>query len=184
MDWCCLGRFDAEPVFCRILDADRGGFFAIEPGGAFSSTRSYLDGTNILRTRFSTPSGTATLTDFMPVGRRPGAGTHDYVRLNAPGWLVRIVEGERGVVPLRIRYRPSVDFARRPAQLRSAPGHLAVDGGVSLYHTLKGLSLEGDIAHATVEARAGEQHVLVLAQHATSTPDPLNDAIRLRHVRR
>lgn len=37
VDWCCLGRFDADPVFCRILDANRGGFLSVMPRGEFSS---------------------------------------------------------------------------------------------------------------------------------------------------
>ena len=28
VDWYCPGRFDAPAVFCRLLDADRGGSFA------------------------------------------------------------------------------------------------------------------------------------------------------------
>ena len=33
IDWCTLRRFDADPVFCRILDAERGGFWSIRPLG-------------------------------------------------------------------------------------------------------------------------------------------------------
>ncbi|MGQ0752108.1 MAG: glycoside hydrolase family 15 protein [Betaproteobacteria bacterium] len=184
VDWCCLGRFDAEPVFCRMLDAERGGFFAIQPVGEFSSVRSYLSGTNILRTTYSTASGTATLTDFMPVGRQAGAGAHDYVQLNAPGWLVRIIEGESGVVPLRVRYRPSAEFARRPVQLRSAPGRLFVESGVSLYHALAEIGLAGDIAQGLVEAHAGEREVFVLAAHAAPQTAVLDTAARLLDVTR
>ena len=31
IDWCTIRRFDAEPVFCRILDAGKGGFWSIRP---------------------------------------------------------------------------------------------------------------------------------------------------------
>lgn len=48
IDWCCLGRFDAEPVCWRLLDAGRGGFFSIAPAGRYSATRGYLGNTNIL----------------------------------------------------------------------------------------------------------------------------------------
>ncbi len=33
VDWCCLRRFDAAPVFWRILDAAKGGFFQVCPEG-------------------------------------------------------------------------------------------------------------------------------------------------------
>jgi len=39
VDWCALERFDADPLFLRILDARRGGFLAIRPRGDFTSTR-------------------------------------------------------------------------------------------------------------------------------------------------
>lgn len=105
IDWCCLGRFDADPVFWRILDAAKGGFFHIHPEGEYEAERAYLPQTNILRTTFRTAGGRVALTDFMPVGRAPGAQADDYVSLNAPGWLVRIVEGLEGRVWLRIRFK-------------------------------------------------------------------------------
>ena len=54
IDWCALERFDADPVFCRLLDADRGGFWSIRPTGEYRVARSYLSDSNILRTVFST----------------------------------------------------------------------------------------------------------------------------------
>jgi GH15 family glucan-1,4-alpha-glucosidase len=56
VDWCCLGRFDADPVFCRLLDNHKGGFLRTAPEGGFRSQRSYVPGTNILRTTLSAAS--------------------------------------------------------------------------------------------------------------------------------
>src|SRR5918994_7979765 len=122
IDWCALRRFDADPVFCRILDAERGGFWSIRPVGESRAVRSYLEGTNILRTVFSTVGGEVAVTDFMPVGRRLDAGPQDYVSLNAPNWLVRRIEGLRGAVELLVRYRPSRAFARHPTELALEEG--------------------------------------------------------------
>ena len=181
IDWCALGRIDADPVFCRLLDAERGGFLSVCPTGRFSASRGYLDGTNILRTTFATEGGRVTLTDFMPVGRRPGSGTHDYVHLNAPASLVRIVEGVEGRVPVRIRYRPSIDFAKRPVTLRGTTGHLAAEAGPSLYHDLPGLALEGERASAAVTLEAGARHTLVLTPQAMRT-SPIGRTERLLAV--
>ena len=41
IDWCCLGRHDAEPTFCRLLDADRGGFWSIRPVAPATVERAY-----------------------------------------------------------------------------------------------------------------------------------------------
>jgi alpha,alpha-trehalase len=107
VDWCCLGRFDAEAVFCRVLDADRGGFLDVRPEQPFRTTREYLPDTNILRTTFATAEGRVALTDFMPVDRRAGAAEDDFTSLEAPCWFVRVVEGIEGRVRLRVRFRPS-----------------------------------------------------------------------------
>ncbi len=181
VDWCCLGRFDADPVFCRILDADRGGFFSVCPADRFSTRRAYLDGTNILRTQFATGRGSVTVTDFMPVGRQPRAGAHDYVNLNAPGWLIRIIDGAQGTVPLQIRYRPSVAFARRPVEIQNTLGRLAAEDGPSLYHDGLRFDVDGDAASATVEVKSGERHALVLAPAPTKS-NPIDRAGRLFEI--
>ena len=41
--WCTLRRFDADPVFCRILDAGRGGFWSIRPLGEYRAAGSSLE---------------------------------------------------------------------------------------------------------------------------------------------
>ncbi|MBX9727327.1 MAG: hypothetical protein K2X31_00305 [Sphingopyxis sp.] len=114
VDWCCLGRFDATPVFWRMLDAARGGCFQIAPDGEAQAERGYLPGTNILRTTFRTESGRVTLTDFMPVGREPGSAADDFATLNAPGWLVRILEGVEGRVPMRVRFNSTAGAFLEP----------------------------------------------------------------------
>ena len=87
VDWCCLRRFDAEPVFCRMLDADEGGFLDLRPEGPFRATREYQADTNILRTTFETSDGRVALIDFMPLCR---TAEDDHVSLDAPGWFVRV----------------------------------------------------------------------------------------------
>jgi GH15 family glucan-1,4-alpha-glucosidase len=182
VDWCCLERFDADPVFCRMLDADRGGFLSVRPTSRYSAARVYLPGTNILRTSFATDAGSATVTDFMPVGRRRGNGTHDYVRLNAPAWLVRIIECHRGTMSLQVRYRPSTEFARQRAQLRCVTGRIEANAGPCLHHDLPRFDTVDDIATSDFEARAGSRHALVLTPRAAETEHPLADADRLLEI--
>lgn len=169
VDWCCLGRFDADPIFCRLLDADRGGFFSLAPEEESSATRSYLDETNILQTTLTTASGVVTVTDFMPVGRKPGSSIHDYVHLNAPCQLVRIVECTRGAVTLRVRYRPSIAFARRPARLELAAHGVAAEGGPFLQSSIP-LSLNGDLAEGMLPLSAGERREFIVSQGSLAEP--------------
>jgi GH15 family glucan-1,4-alpha-glucosidase len=171
IDWCTLGRFDADPVFCRLLDTDRGGFWSIRPTGEHRVARSYLPDSNILRTVFSTSEGEVALTDFMPVGRRLEAGAHDYVSLNAPGWLIRRIEGLRGALELVVRYRPSRAFARHPTELALRDDAIHGDGVPSLFSDLD-FTLEGDTATAHVTLHPGGFRDLVLAAGPIAGPPP------------
>lgn len=162
IDWCCLDRFDADPLFCRLLDADKGGFLSTRPRDAFSVARAYLDGTNVLRTEFQTSSGMVAVTDFMPVGRRPGASAHNYVDLAAPGWLVRRIDGIEGGVTIDFDYKPSVCFARQPACLFAADKAIGVENGPALYSDIP-LVIDGERATGDVSVRAGSTYFLVVA---------------------
>src|SRR4051812_24385164 len=69
IDWACFPHFDSPSVFCKILDADRGGSFRVVPAGLRSAHRAYLEDTNVLCTRFDCEGGILELTDCMPVER-------------------------------------------------------------------------------------------------------------------
>ncbi len=172
IDWATLHRVDAEPVFCRLLDADKGGFWTLQPTTGFTSTRAYLPGTNILRTVFDSPDGSVAVTDFMPVGRALDAGIHDYVSLSAPAWIVRRIEGLRGSVAMRSLYRPSREFARKPVDLTSVDG--CVDAGLDmprLYGSID-FTLAGDEASALFSIAAGDHLDLVLAGNTVAGQAP------------
>lgn len=182
IDWATLHAFDADPVFCRVLDADRGGFWALCPDEPHSASREYLYGTNMLRTVFTTEAGgKVSVTDFMPVGRRLDAGIDDYVHLNAPGWIVRRVEGLAGQVRMMTRYRPSKQFARDEVQLvhgeNGAPGiwaGLEMPGffGADLPFDFP----EPDIAQAVFDMQPGLRHDLILAGSTVASEHPAERA--------
>ncbi len=151
VDWCCLGRFDADPVFWRILDTAKGGFFQVCPEGHARAERGYLPRTNILRTTFTAEGGRVALTDFMPVGRAPGAAADDFVTLNAPGWFMRIVEGVEGRLRLRVRFRSAAASFLSP----SGAGEEAV------LHTEDGRSDQE--VDTGFEIGAGERRAFVVA---------------------
>src|SRR6266702_733226 len=68
VDWGCLPDFDRPAIFCRLLDAEHGGYFQIAlSDAAIPGTQRYLSGSNILQTRFTSISDEIILTDFMPV---------------------------------------------------------------------------------------------------------------------
>jgi GH15 family glucan-1,4-alpha-glucosidase len=113
IDWYCWPAFDHPAVFCRILDARRGGYFQICPTGAFAATRSYLEGTNVLATTFRAAGGTIRVTDLMPVDRP---------NIDAAPTIVRVVEGVAGSVEVELRFRPTFGYARTPTTVTPEPG--------------------------------------------------------------
>jgi GH15 family glucan-1,4-alpha-glucosidase len=181
IDWCCLGRFDAVPALWRLLDARQGSFFEIRPPQEIAREREYLPDTNILRTVFTTPEGRVSVTDFMPVGRAPETRPEDYVTLNAPGWLVRIVEGLEGRSAVRVRYQRATAAFDGPAALDGRQSG-ATDDPV-LYRL--GGPAEGDPElDEVVEIGAGERQVFVLAPASAAASAPARYADRLLAITR
>ena len=96
--WCCLPRFDSEPVFGRVLD-EAGGDFTIAPAGGELGHQHYLANTNILETRFDTADGGFRVVDFAPRCARGYA-------MFRPAQLIRIVEPLKGTPMVSVRCDP------------------------------------------------------------------------------
>ncbi len=187
VDWCCLGRFDGDPILCRILDWDRGGFLSVRPREEFQVHRDYEPGTNVLRTEFRTSTGRVSVTDLMPVGRAVGCGAHDYTTLRTPSWLGRMVDGLEGLVPMRIRYRPSLDFGRHLPDLEIHRGRVVCrdQEGPELWSDLEfGPCGVPRAVQADFTACPGERHHLVLASEPVDMDDPGRRLERMYEISR
>lgn len=105
IDWCVMPRIDANSVFGRILDRQRGGHCKLCPDleeDKYERSRRYLDGTLILETTFKTDGGQARLYDCFAM--KTGGRIHP---LNQ---LIRIVEGVEGEVPMKAELAPRFDY--------------------------------------------------------------------------
>ncbi|GAA2759504.1 glycoside hydrolase family 15 protein [Actinopolymorpha rutila] len=120
IDWYCCPRFDAPSVFAAILDARRGGRFALRPEEPITSKQLYFPDTNILITRFFTAGGVAEIQDFMPI--------MGDVREVERHRLVRRVVCTRGSVPFAIEVAPRFDYGREQHKLRFEGGHAIFEG--------------------------------------------------------
>jgi GH15 family glucan-1,4-alpha-glucosidase len=120
LDWLCLPDLDSPSAFGSILDAEKGGSFALAPDAPFTAGRRYLPDTNVLETTFETEQGTVRVTDAMLL---PGSGL-------APGReLARRVEGLTGCVPMRWRVEPRFDYGNQPATIARHGGTPVATGG-------------------------------------------------------
>ena len=98
IDWLCWPRFDSAACFAALLGGPEHGCFQIAPTAAKRpATRRYRDGTLVLETVFECEGGQVALIDFM-------------VPSVAGGTLVRIVEGRRGVVAMRLNLALRFDY--------------------------------------------------------------------------
>lgn len=180
LDWYCPRRFDAPAVFCRLLDADKGGYWMLAPTTPYGVRRRYHGPTSVLETTFSTSGGTARVLEFMPIyDRKPGWGGHD-----VGSWrrVIRIVEGLAGTVEFQTRFKPTFDYARARGELTRIAGAGVIAAGPSLYLTLACQSADfvpdqGDDLRASFTVREGERLSLSLtaaddltAAHAALRP--------------
>lgn len=68
VDWLPFPRFDSPAVFARLLGAQRNGHYKVWPDEPFESYQRYIVDTNVLKTVFRTPSGQASIIDYLAIG--------------------------------------------------------------------------------------------------------------------
>ena len=122
--WCCLPRFDADPVFCSLLndhDAE-GGVFDIELEGMSRSEQHYQRNTAILVTRLFDDDGNGIeITDFAPRFRIFG-------RRFRPMTLIRRVAPIAGSPRITVRLRPRFDYGAKTPSLTHGSNHIRYIG--------------------------------------------------------
>jgi GH15 family glucan-1,4-alpha-glucosidase len=120
VDWCAFHRFEARPVFARLLDWEQGGFFRIAPVDDYEATRRYVENTNVLETRFETADGVITLTDGLVVRLDEGHPDHR---------LIRRVQCESGTVSVKARFEPRFDYGLTEPRVELLADDLAIAYG-------------------------------------------------------
>ena len=149
IDWLCLPKTDSAACFAALLGTPEHGRWLISPSEAVRETsRRYRPGTLVLET----DAGAVRLIDFMPL-RNGGAPQ-----------LVRIVEGLRGEVPMRMECVARFDYGSlAPWVEPTADGVLALGGAnaVHLSSTLE-MSIEDAGTRATFTVREGARERLSL----------------------
>jgi GH15 family glucan-1,4-alpha-glucosidase len=156
IDWACFPRFDSAAVFCRILDARRGGSFRVGPEGHFQSRRRYIDDTNVLVTTFTTPTGVLEVTDCMPV--RPGLSHSP--RVGTRHALLRRLRCLGGEVRARVVVAPRFEYGAFVPRIRLTSPRTAelVGGADALWVTAtRPLAAHENAVRAHWRMRAGDE---------------------------
>lgn len=122
--WCCLPRFDGEPVFASLLDHDNGGQFLIGAAGGELGTQRYQTNTNVLETVFRTADGAFRVIDFAP---RFFVSDRSF----RPTTLVRIVEPIDGTPRIRVRCDPRLGWSKKEPARTLGSQHVDYEGFAS-----------------------------------------------------
>jgi GH15 family glucan-1,4-alpha-glucosidase len=169
IDWACPRRFDAGSCFARLLDWSHGGHFSITPTQVSEPPeRAYVENTMVLTTTFRTSDGECVLYDCATM-RRGGAA-------KPRRQVLRIVEGVRGRVELKVELSARFDYGEVKAWIRRHSQRLysAIGGDDALVISS---DVELNLAHdhdleATFTVGAGERVRLSLSGARPENIDP------------
>lgn len=120
--WCCMPRFDGDPLFCSLLgeraDRDSFGYCGIELVEQTSSDQFYLPNSAVLVTRLSDAHGAVIeVTDFAPRFRQ-------YGRMFTPMMLIRQLRRVQGAPRIRLTVRPACEYGKRPTEATYGSNHV------------------------------------------------------------
>jgi GH15 family glucan-1,4-alpha-glucosidase len=166
IDWLCAPRFDSGACFAALLGDENHGRWLIAPAaGGRAARRRYRDRMLVLETEFDRPEGSVRIVDFMPIRDK----TVD---------MIRIVEGVRGQVPMRMHLTIRFDYGQTIPWVQDVGGALAAIAGPDalLFHApveTKGVE-RSTVAEFTV--RDGQHIPFVLAWYPShqKLPHPAN----------
>ena len=168
IDWLCLPHFDSASCFAALLGNESHGRWLVAPAGKVeASARRYRPGTLVLDTEFETADGMVRVIDFMP---RRGSG---------PPRVMRIVEGLRGRVPMRMELSIRPDYASvRPWVEAVSDGAIAATGPDAFrISTPLPLQIEDATVSADFVAVEGARERLTLVWHLSyEEPPAVEDA--------
>ena len=167
--WCCLPRFDADPVFNALLQPDDAqgaspGAFALEIEDFAESRQWYEPNTAVLRTQLFDQAGQGVeITDFAP-------RFFSRSRYFKPITLVRRIRPIKGAPRIRILLDVRFDWGRETPKITQGSNHLRYVGECM---TLR-LTTDAPLSHLL----ARQPFVLTREHNFLLTPDEsLNEGI-------
>lgn len=109
--WLCVPRFDTEPLFCALLDHEKGGQFSIVPEGLQEARQRYEPDTGVLLTELRSDTGVVRITDALVLRSRADLSEDAAAHR---GELVRSVSVLEGSAKVRVSVEPRGGASARP----------------------------------------------------------------------
>jgi GH15 family glucan-1,4-alpha-glucosidase len=176
IDWLCFPRFDSPACFAALLGTEEHGHWCITPREEIRAvTRRYRTGSLVLETDLETDSGCVRLIDFMPVSDHR--------------WdVVRIVQGVRGKVDMRMELIVRFDYGSIVPWVRRTDGVLLFTGGPDTLELFSSEEVQGEnfktVAEFTVSRQRKASFSLNYRPSHLQNVKPINAARALRDTER
>jgi GH15 family glucan-1,4-alpha-glucosidase len=163
IDWLCAPRFDSRACFAALLGTREHGRWLLAPMAKPRTVRrTYRSDTLVLETEFETEDGTVRLIDCMP----PWPDRSD---------LVRVVEGVRGRVPMRMELIIRCGYGVVVPWVRRVGNGLVATAGPDSLELRAGVETKGKgfttVAEFTV--RRGQRIPFVITYFPSHQAQPL-----------
>jgi GH15 family glucan-1,4-alpha-glucosidase len=162
IDWLCWPTFSSAACFAALLGTRDHGFWQIAPVGEVKAIRrQYEAHTLVVETTFETKEGEVCLIDFMPPRKK-----HSY--------LVRIVRGVRGRVPMQMDLAIRFDYGRTIPWVTSTDHELRAIAGDDMVtlRTKVRLRGEGMTTRGKFTVRKGEMVSFILTNSSSLDKAP------------
>ena len=178
IDWLCIPRFDSASCFSHLLgDPDASRWLITAVSADATVRRRYVDGTNVLESTVTAPTGEIRVVDFMPTGDRRAD-------------VVRRIEGVRGTVRVRHELVIRFDYGQIRPWVHREVSHgeeviIAIAGPDKLVLSGPRLPHAADGRHEDeFEVAAGDRldFTLTWIPSHHDLPRPIDVDARLRHT--
>jgi len=161
IDWLCLPRFDSAACFAALMGDPSHGRWLLSPSERFRTRRNYRRDTVVLESEHQVDSGAVRVTDFMTPRRGQAR-------------VVRLVEGIRGVVPMRMELCLRFDYGSAVPWLRPGRRMVTAVAGPDAVELRTDVPLEVTTGLVTADfsLAAGERAAFVLVWHRSHEDAP------------
>ncbi|MGI9579211.1 MAG: glycoside hydrolase family 15 protein [Microthrixaceae bacterium] len=161
IDWFCAPRIDSAAAFAALLGEDSNGRWHIGSSDDAEVTRRYVGDTLVLETTHQTPTGTFTVTDFMPP-------EHDRPSIH------RVVDCIEGTVKVQMELVVRFDYGSIVPWVESTGDGLTMVAGPDAlrFHSSVPLEGKGESTVAEFELSKGARRFFSLGWYESAEPAP------------